>query len=471
MKKTTKVFAALLVLGGVTGARATVVWTDNFDTDTSANYDVTKFSTVVIGGDSKAVFNFDYGQAWPYDDFGAYTGTTATHWNLGAAIPQAPTGSGNKGMYFRVNEDQGENTSIDEVHISPKGLHLWGDYTMTVDAWYEVTASGTSTQLSLFGADYRAPYFFSQETVGPGNLFSYTGDGSSTQDYRMYIGSKTQLSAVGNGGFQATAGSGTGTQPKQNNNNTYYTNYFTAPTFKYPGSPGDAWVKLRVSRVGDRVQMGITKPGGGPELLINDVESKSWRNGTPMIGMWDPAGSPRPADQPLFMVYDNLVVDGTLGQLVSGHVNFLDLSETNTFATPQRMDGEVWSADGSTKIGDTTVILTTSGASAGDFTVVAPVGNYLVKFDYSHWLTKGVIVDTTAGPVTDVVVDLTNGDCDGNNIINTDDYLILSEHFDTVYDPFDLNNGFDPRADLNEDDIINTDDYLILSTNFDISGD
>lgn len=470
MKKTTKVFAALLVMGAVTGARASVVWSDDFDTDTSANYDVVKFSTVVVGGDSKAVFNFDYGQAWPYDDFGAYTGTSATHWNLGAAIPQAPTGSGKKGMYFRVNEDAGENTSIEEVHIAPKNLHLWGDYTMTVDCWYEVTTSGTSTQLSLFGADYRPPYFFSQENVGPGNLFSFTGDGSSTQDYRMYIGSKTQLFSQGNGGWQATVGSGTGTQPLQNNNNTYYANYFTAPASKYVGCPGDQWVTLRVSRVGDRVKMGITKVGGA-ELLINDVESKNWRNGTPMIGMWDPASSPRPADQPLFCVYDNLKIDGTLGQLVSGKLNFQDMADPNTFVMPNRVDGEVWTADGATKVGDTTVVVTATGTGAGDYSVVTPVGNYMVKFDYSHWLTKGIIVDTTAGPVTDAAVDFTNGDCDGNNIINTDDYLILSEHFDTVYDPFDLNNGFDPRADLNEDDIINTDDYLILSNNFDTSGD
>ena len=62
---------------------------------------------------------------------------------------------------------------------------------------------------------------------------------------------------------------------------------------------------------------------------------------------------------------------------------------------------------------------------------------------------------------------LINGDCDNNNLINTDDYLILSGAFDTLEgDP-----GYEANADLNLDDIVNTDDYLILSNNFDLVGD
>lgn len=61
---------------------------------------------------------------------------------------------------------------------------------------------------------------------------------------------------------------------------------------------------------------------------------------------------------------------------------------------------------------------------------------------------------------------LLSGDCDDNDAVTTDDYLIISAAFDTAFgDP-----GYDFRADLEEDDFVNTDDYLLLSQNFDLSG-
>lgn len=62
---------------------------------------------------------------------------------------------------------------------------------------------------------------------------------------------------------------------------------------------------------------------------------------------------------------------------------------------------------------------------------------------------------------------LLNGDCDGNNVITTDDYLILSDSFDLSLG----DAGYDARADLNGDDVVTTDDYLALSNNFDLEGD
>lgn len=62
---------------------------------------------------------------------------------------------------------------------------------------------------------------------------------------------------------------------------------------------------------------------------------------------------------------------------------------------------------------------------------------------------------------------LLSGDCNTNNYINTDDYLIFSLAFDTgLGDP-----GYDAAADANGDNFINTDDYLAISQNFDTGGD
>lgn len=110
--------------------------------------------------------------------------------------------------------------------------------------------------------------------------------------------------------------------------------------------------------------------------------------------------------------------------------------------------------------------------SAGDYTMTTIVQNKAVEIvaKAPHWLAaKSIQVDLAVGTFSTTVADfdLLNGDCDDNNIINTDDYLILSDSFDTS----EGDDGFDPRADLDGNGLINTDDYLILSTNFDLNGE
>lgn len=94
-------------------------------------------------------------------------------------------------------------------------------------------------------------------------------------------------------------------------------------------------------------------------------------------------------------------------------------------------------------------------------------GTYDVTVEGPTWLrtSLGTITFTT-DDVTDQNASLINGDCDNNNLINTDDYLILSGAFDTtIGDP-----GYLAGADLDGNGLVNTDDYLILSNNFDNVG-
>lgn len=108
----------------------------------------------------------------------------------------------------------------------------------------------------------------------------------------------------------------------------------------------------------------------------------------------------------------------------------------------------------------------------------ALVGDYVVKVKAQTWLANQVDFEDNneaISPVTftgtpqalPVADQLINGDCNDDNVITTDDYLILSNAFDTgAGDTF-----YDDRADLDGNDFITTDDYLILSTNFDLSGE
>lgn len=123
-------------------------------------------------------------------------------------------------------------------------------------------------------------------------------------------------------------------------------------------------------------------------------------------------------------------------------------------------------------VGSTTPILTktiTLSNAAGSYSTqvdIAP-GTYDVAFKPSHWLRSIAHSTTFASAAVSASVSVINGDVDGNNLINTDDYLAYSLAFDTVVgDP-----GFLPGADLNGDGLITTDDYLIFSANFDIAGE
>jgi len=107
--------------------------------------------------------------------------------------------------------------------------------------------------------------------------------------------------------------------------------------------------------------------------------------------------------------------------------------------------------------------------SGGNFTVPSPMprGTYNFSVKTTHWLRQATSVNTGPGNVTGVTFTPINGDCDGSNVITTDDYLILSNSFDLTLE----DTGFDVRADLDDNDAITTDDYLILSGNFDTEGD
>lgn len=105
----------------------------------------------------------------------------------------------------------------------------------------------------------------------------------------------------------------------------------------------------------------------------------------------------------------------------------------------------------------------------GTFSASTPLpdGTFDVWVKGSHWLAKRVAGVTFSSGASGLNATLENGDCDGNNVVNSDDYMILSDHFDAYLG----DSEFDARADLDGDGYVSTDDYLILSDAFGDSGD
>lgn len=157
--------------------------------------------------------------------------------------------------------------------------------------------------------------------------------------------------------------------------------------------------------------------------------------------------------------FDDMSLIVNSGRTVSGTVNF-GLSPSPARATFEFRNP-----------GTLNVVASVNGEldADGHFTIAAPepYGSYNLAVKGTHWLRDATVVNTGSGDVTGVSLAPINGDCDGNNYINTDDYLLLSDSFDLGLS----DEGFNPMADLDENDYVNTDDYLILSNNFDTIGD
>lgn len=114
-----------------------------------------------------------------------------------------------------------------------------------------------------------------------------------------------------------------------------------------------------------------------------------------------------------------------------------------------------------------TVKLTDKGKMA--FKPMEAPGTYDVAIKGAKHLRK--VVKNVQIKDDDVVtignVTLLTGDANNDNVISTDDYLILNSSFDTA----EGDAGYDARADFDDNDTIGTDDYLFLNSNFDLSGD
>jgi len=150
------------------------------------------------------------------------------------------------------------------------------------------------------------------------------------------------------------------------------------------------------------------------------------------------------------------------GSIVTGTANLGTLAAEATF--PKLMTVVLRPVGGGAPVLSKPVWVNSNG-SFQFFTT--KVGEFELLIGGKHWLKKMATSSVTIAAestVTGVSVAPTNGDVDGNGVINTDDYLILSENFDTTVPEGTL-------GDLDDNTLINTDDYLILSDNFDNSDD
>jgi|GEM_PF-1832563 len=202
--------------------------------------------------------------------------------------------------------------------------------------------------------------------------------------------------------------------------------------------------------------------GGLLDLSKANPGPYAWRSGS----FFGPSGwtstSPVTGPNPGRINYRNRTIAGTLAVSPNDYAGTVGGSQSFTM--------QVYSITG-TLLQTATLSILPSGnqAVAWSFTLNPSIDADRVQFRLkgSTFLAKRTGNLTVATSTGNIAFTLMNGDVDGSNAINTDDYLLVSNTFDTAFgDP-----GYTLAADLNKDGSVSTDDYIVLNANFDTEGD
>ncbi|HQL76846.1 MAG TPA: M28 family peptidase [Verrucomicrobiota bacterium] len=275
----------------------TLAFADDLDTDTSANWTVSKSSA-----DTRCTFNYDY---------------------AADGIPSAPnsTGGTTRGVKFEANMANG---AVAALSMSPIGQSFGGDYRLRFDMWINANGpfplGGTgSTEYITGGLGTSGGHvqWIRTGSEADGYWFAVDGEGqavdtSTTSDYSAYAG--TELQAATSGVYAAGNDS-----TSRGNLNVYYTTAFpagqTPPLLQqstYPqqtgalegGAVGFAWREVIIAKRGNIVEWSID----GVKLAA--FTSASVTDSNIFVGYWDAFASISDNSALSFGLVDNVRVEG-----------------------------------------------------------------------------------------------------------------------------------------------------------------
>jgi len=279
-------------MGGAADALP-ILYSDNFDTNTSANYTVNQDADTTV----------EY--AWDYSAMG---------------IPSAPNSSGGSTLGVKFTANNGDATAAAAaINISPTGQSFSGDYILKFDVWMNANGpfpgGGTgSTEFFTAGVANNGAGVQKSSGTANGPWFAVDGEGQSGIDYRAY--QATALATPTNPAYGVYA-AGTAADARSAAN-TYYHGTFpggqTPPTFQqvnYPqqtgalaaGTIGFAWREVVVKKLGTNVSFTID------DLPIATFQNPASGGSNVFIGYWDVFSSISDNPALSFGVFDNLVVE------------------------------------------------------------------------------------------------------------------------------------------------------------------
>ena len=263
------------------GPVETVLFSDNFDTDSSANWDVF-FATTNSAADDSTIF-----WAQDYSGFG---------------IPPSPHGGGTSaGLFMTVNKNDSAPVAA-ALNAYYKLQNFSGNYAVRFDMSLNSSAGSTATEYALFGINHSGTKTNWWRSGGvpagwtfDGQFFAVETDGGSTPHYAVYSSPTT----ANNPTLLAQT------------NNTGFTAQFKTPPWAFAGSPtfnrtnaipGPAWADVELAKIGNQITLRINK-----KEIVTFANTNAYTSGKIMLGYLDAFDSIGNA-QGNFVVYDNLRV-------------------------------------------------------------------------------------------------------------------------------------------------------------------
>ena len=297
-----RLLVLLIAISIATTARGQELFSDDFNTDSSANY-----TTTATSADTDVQFGFDYSV-------------------LG--IPVAPSTTDATTLGLRLAANLTEPGAPEAVTLSTV-IQFSGNYSVSFDAWINASSrfpggGAGSTEYITGGLGGDGVTANLGGASGSGAWIAVSGDGGSTRDYRMYKNDSEQFAESG----QFAAGSSSAGGGAHNNNDPYYASFGNVNVGGLPvqgeipqqsgstaaGSFGFAWhrVELVVDPTGgsggtaavtwliDGLRIGTLDAGQGATFQTD---------GSASVGIMDIFSSVSDSAQLSFGLIDNLLVE------------------------------------------------------------------------------------------------------------------------------------------------------------------
>lgn len=275
--------SASITLVDANGPAETVLFSDNFNLDTSANWSLFFGATNSELPDYTAFFQFDYSSQ---------------------GIPPAPHGTGDTlGLFVAVNKNDG-TPSAAAVNLYPNGQSFSGNYALRFDMFLNTPLGGTATEYVLFGVNHsgtKTNWFRNSSGGVPtgwtfdGVFYGVEADGAALGDYANYSSPTT----AGNNPTSLSAGRTAAS----------LTGVFKSPPYAIGGAPANnvgslgtpIWADVEVSQIGKILTLRVNNT-----TIFSYSNATAYASGNIMLGYNDAYDSVGGSQS--YVIFDNVRV-------------------------------------------------------------------------------------------------------------------------------------------------------------------
>lgn len=297
----------------------TVLFADDFNTDSSADWTLRYASTNSADNDYTAMFAYDYA-TYPY----AY-----------GVIPPAPrSGTDTRGLFLQVNKLDGDPVAA-ALNLYPNNQTFSGNFALRFDM-YLIVPTGATTEYALFGINHSGNQTNWFRNSPGGVPAGWTFDG-------LFYGVETDAGAFGDYALYSAPTTANNNPTSLNSRNaSTLTGVFKSPPFAYPGAPSNlsypgmpTWADVEISQVGNLVTLKINRT-----TIFSHTNATAFASGNIMLGHCDAYDSIAASDGGV--IYDNVRVvrlaatsrpNITRIQIVAGNVEIEFTAESSDAPT------------------------------------------------------------------------------------------------------------------------------------------